>query len=226
MFDKNKPTVPITECIRCGTCCEKGGPSFHLEDMPLIEKGIILTKHLYTIRAGELSYDNIKERILPAATDIIKIKGQKDLWTCFYFDENQNACRIYKFRPLECRALKCWDTRDIEEMYSKNRLTRQDLIATVEGLWDLIEEHHGRCSYAKLQKLLGVLDGGKNHQALKDISFMVRYDMEIRSLAVQKGGLDPEMTYFLFGRPLQDTIRMYGFRIVQNNENYRLIPEK
>jgi Fe-S-cluster containining protein len=36
----------ITKCIRCGTCCKKGGPSFHLEDKMLIEKGIILSKYL------------------------------------------------------------------------------------------------------------------------------------------------------------------------------------
>jgi Fe-S-cluster containining protein len=223
--NKKTQTGPITACIRCGTCCQKGGPSLHIEDKPLIEKRRILIKHLYTIREGELSYDNIQERRLPAATDIIKVKGRKDSWTCRFLDENQNQCRIYKFRPAECRALKCWDTRDIEEMYSKNRLTRQDLIATVEGLWDLIEEHQRRCSYETLQNLLSALDGGKNNKALEDISFMVRYDMEIRSLAVEKGGLDPEMTDFLFGRPLKDTVRMYGFKIVQNDDNYQLIPE-
>ena len=50
---------PISECVRCGTCCGKGGPAFHHEDKMLIEQGIILSKHLYTIRAGEPVYDNV-----------------------------------------------------------------------------------------------------------------------------------------------------------------------
>ncbi|MGD8449723.1 MAG: YkgJ family cysteine cluster protein, partial [Desulfobacterales bacterium] len=91
----------ITQCLRCGTCCKKGGPSFHLEDKILIEKGIILSKYLYTIRKGELFYDNIKECILPAVSDIIKIKGQEESWTCIFFNEKESACTIYDNRPLE-----------------------------------------------------------------------------------------------------------------------------
>ena len=126
-----KHTRPITKCIRCGTCCEKGGPSLHLADKKLIENGTILLKCLYTIRKGELSYDNIKGYLVPAATDIIKIKGQKGSWTCFFYNPSENSCQIYASRPLECRVLKCWDTREIKKIYSQNRLTRQDLIAGV-----------------------------------------------------------------------------------------------
>ena len=160
-MSKIKSTTPITECIRCGTCCKKGGPSFHLEDKMLIEKGIILLKYLYTIREGEMTYDNIKECLVPAASDIIKIKGHKDSLACVFFDENENECTIYDNRPLECRVLKCWDTREIEEVYSKNRLTRKDFIVTIEGLWDLIEDHQARCSYEKLKSFLNALKENK-----------------------------------------------------------------
>ena len=45
----------ITECIRCGTLLQKRrSVFFNLEDKVLIEKGIILSKYLYTIRQGEL----------------------------------------------------------------------------------------------------------------------------------------------------------------------------
>ena len=50
----------ISECKRCGTCCKKGGPCFHVEDKMLIEKGVILIKYLYTIRKGEPAYDKIR----------------------------------------------------------------------------------------------------------------------------------------------------------------------
>lgn len=214
----------ITECIRCGTCCKKGGPSFHLEDKVLIEKGIILSKYLYTIREGELCYDNIKESILPAASDIIKIKGQKDSVTCIFFNEKENECTIYDNRPVECRALKCWDTREIENIYSKNRLTRKDLISTIEGLWDLVEDHQRRCSYETLKFFIDALNKDKKDEALKGIFDIIEYDAQIRELVVQKGDLDPEMTDFIFGRPITETIRMYGFKIIKQDDNYRLIP--
>ena len=214
----------ITECIRCGTCCKKGGPSFHLEDKVLIEKGIILSKYLYTIREGELCYDNVKESILPAASDIIKIKGQKDSVTCIFFNEKENECTIYDNRPVECRALKCWDTREIENIYSKNRLTRKDLISTIEGLWDLVEDHQRRCSYETLKFFIDALNKDKKDEALKGIFDIIEYDAQIRELVVQKGDLDPEMTDFIFGRPITETIRMYGFKIIKQNDNYRLIP--
>ena len=214
----------ITHCIRCGTCCKKGGPSFHLEDKLLIEKGIILSKYLYTIREGELFYDNIKESILPAVSDIIKIKGQKDSWTCIFFNEKENECTIYDNRPLECRALKCWDTREIEKIYSKNRLTRRDLLSTIEGLWDLIEDHQKRCSYEKLNLFINILKKDNKNEALKGTLDIIEYDAQIRELVVKKGGLDPEMTDFIFGRPITETIRMYGFKIKKQDDNYRLIP--
>jgi len=214
----------ITKCIRCGTCCKKGGPSFHLEDKMLIEKGIILSKYLYTIREDELCYDNVKESILPAASDIIKIKGQKDSITCIFFNEKENECTIYGNRPLECKALKCWDTRKIESIYSKNRLTRKDLLSTIEGLWNLIEDHQKRCSHETLKLFIDALDKNKKDEVLNGILDIIKYDAQTRKLVAQKGGLDPEITDFIFGRPITETIRIYGFKIIKQNDNYGLIP--
>jgi len=221
---KIKQDPGITECSRCGTCCKKGGPCFHLEDKILIEKGIILSKYLYTIREHELCYDNVKDSILPATSDIIKIKSQKESLACIFFNEKKNECTVYDNRPLECRALKCWDTRKIEKIYSKNRLTRKDLISTIEGLWDLIGDHQKRCSYEKLTLFIDILKKDKKDKALKGILDIIKYDAQIRELVVQKGGLDPEMTYFIFGRPITETIRMYGIKIIKQDDNYRLIP--
>jgi Fe-S-cluster containining protein len=220
---KIKTDPGITECRRCGTCCKKGGPCFHIEDKMLIEKGIILSKYLYTVRKHELCYDNVKSSILPAASDIIKIKAPKDSLTCIFFNEKENECTIYDNRPLECRALKCWDTREIEKIYSKNRLTRKDLLSNVEGLWDLIEDHQKRCSYEKLTLYIESFKKHKKDKALKGILDIIKYDAQIRELVVQKGGLDPEMTDFIFGRPITETIRIFGFKLKKKNENYLLI---
>ena len=209
--------TPISECIRCGTCCKKGGPSFHIEDKYLIEKGIILSKYLYTIRKGEPAYDNVKEHILPAATDIIKIKGKKGSLACIFFYKKNNNCRIYEKRPIECKVLKCWDTEEIEKLYSKNRLTRKDLLSKVNGLWDLIEDHHSHCSYEKIKRLVEIINKDKKNtlEGLKDI---IWYDTHFRLLIAEKGKIEPEMVDFLFGRPLTETIKMFGFKELRLND--------
>ena len=120
---------PIDACIRCGTCCTKGGPGFHHADKALIEKGVIHSRYLYTIRKGELAYDNVMQCLAPVADDVIKLKGRDESWICIYYDEDQKACEIYDSRPLECRALQCWDTQPLEAIYDKNRLTRKDLVS-------------------------------------------------------------------------------------------------
>ncbi|MBW2590374.1 MAG: YkgJ family cysteine cluster protein [Deltaproteobacteria bacterium] len=205
-----KQNARITECIRCGTCCEKGGPSFHLADKHLIDKGIILSKHLFTIRKGELAYDNVREELLPLPSELIKIKGKNDSSTCIFFNESEKICEIYKNRPVECKALKCWDTREIEKIYSKNRLTRKDLLSDIEGLWGLVKDHQSRCSYEKIKKMLQKQDNSKN-AIKKEILEIIRYDTQIRHLVVEKGGMDSEILDFLFGRPLTVTIKSFGF---------------
>ena len=205
-----KQNARITECIRCGTCCKKGGPSFHFADKLLIDKGINLSKHLFTIRKGELAYDNVKQELLPLSSELIKIKGKNDSGTCVFFNESEKKCEIYKNRPVECKALKCWDTREIEKIYSNNRLTRKDLLFDIEGLWELVKDHQSRCSYEKIKKILQKQDSSKN-AIQKEILEIIRYDTQIRNLVVKKGGMDSEILDFLFGRPLTVTIKSFGF---------------
>ena len=219
-----EPDTATTECRRCGTCCKKGGPSFHLEDKGLVEKGTILSKHLYTIRKGEPCFDNVKGSVSPASTDIIKIKGHKGSWTCFFFDPVTHQCTIYDTRPLECRVLKCWDTREIEKIYAKDRLTRKDLISDIEGLWNLVEGHQKQCSYDVITLLIDALNTGKKQDALKGIFEIIEHDIKIRELVVRKAGLESDLTDFLFGRPITETIKMYGLKIEKDGERYRLVP--
>lgn len=221
-----KPGTTISECIRCGTCCEKGGPCFHIEDRMLIEKGKIPSKYLYTIRKGELAHDNVKGCLKPVDSDIIKIKGKKDSWTCIFFDEVKKGCTIYDDRPLECRALKCWDARELEQIYADTRLTRKDLVSEVKGLWDLIQEHQARCDYEKIRNLIKDLADGKRAGTRRELLEIINYDAEIRKLVVARGGLDPELLDFLFGRPLTETLGGYGIKIHQEGKKIVWTGEK
>ena len=105
--------------------------------------------------------------------------------------------------------MKCWDTREIEAIYAKDRLTRKDLLSDIEGLWELVKDHQSRCSYEKIKKMLQ--KQGNNKGAMqKEIVEMIRYDTQLRHLVVKKGGMDCEILDFLFGRPLTVTIKSFG----------------
>ena len=215
---KNSPAIPNSECIRCGTCCKKGGPCLHIEDQMLIEKGKIPSKHLYTLRRGEMAHDNVKGCLKPVESDIIKIKGKNGSWTCLFFDEVNNRCTIYEVRPLECRALKCWNTRRIEKIYAKTRLTRRHILAGVQGLWDLIEDHQSRCDYQHIQQLIKDLAGRNQKQARRKLEEILRYDVEIRKLVVSRGGMDADLLDFLFGRSLSKTIENFGVKVLRDGK--------
>ncbi len=210
-------------CIRCGVCCEKGGPTFHAEDQRLIDKGFIHTRHLYTIRKGEMVHDNVRSLVMPSTGEMIKIKGVEGSWQCAFFQEEDKACRIYTHRPQECRVLKCWDPAELLAMYEKSRLRRKELLSGIAGLWDLVEAHEQQCSYAGLKMSLEDVGGSSEQTAIKAVLSMVRYDQEVRRLVVSQGGVAPDMTDFLFGRPLDKTIEQFGYGVRQRDSRFSLV---
>lgn len=212
---KDRSSQAKTHCIRCGTCCEKGGPSFHIKDRRLIEDGVIHTRYLYTIRKGELVHDNVQGRIKPAESDIIKIKGKTPAWECVFLHKKDQSCAIYDHRPLECRLLKCWDTQEIEAVYERDRLTRRDILAGIKGLWELIEEHEKQCGHAALNRSIQDLHGAFSKQARTVITDAVHYDRAIRQLVLENGNVTADMIDFLFGRPLTVTLKSAGIDMDQ-----------
>ncbi len=207
-------------CIRCGTCCKKGGPCFHIDDKFLIETGKIPAKYLYTIRKGERVFDNIKGVFIRASQDIIKIKGTNGSRACCFYDPGAGECKIYDIRPKECRILKCWDTREIEKLYDQNRLTRKDLLENVDGLWDIIRDHHKRCDYMIIENLTASILGDEKEKSFKKLREIIQYDMEIRSLVKKQSKTEDDMTEFLFGRPLVATIDTFGIRIRKKEDKF------
>ncbi len=198
------------ECARCGTCCRKEGPAFHRRDRGLIESGAIQLKDIFTIRKGELARDNVRGELIPTPSDILKIKGRKGSWTCMFFKEKENACAIYRSRPLECRILKCWDTRELRDIYDKDRLTRKDLLVDVEGTWEIIEDHEKRCSHDEIRRLAEAILAEKNDEDIQALRHIIRYDFHIRDIMTSRAKMDPGMMDFLLGRPLTDTIHTLG----------------
>lgn len=195
-----------TGCQRCGKCCEKGGPAFHTEDRFLIETGVIPLKYLFIIRKGAPANDNVKGGIVQAVSDIIKIKGEKGAWSCIFFDKKTKTCTIYTDRPLECRTLECWNPKNLEIIYEKNRLTRKDLLSGIEGLWELVQDHSRQCSFKIINQLLEDIRKNRTPESLEKIRFIISYDDQIRKLTIEKAKLDPDLLDFVFGIPLSEIL--------------------
>jgi Fe-S-cluster containining protein len=217
MIAQTNATKVVTHCKKCGTCCRKGGPALHLEDKALADSGKIPLKHLLTFRQGEPVYDNVTGTIAPAVTDIVKIKGIHDRTAlCVLYDAASKGCTIYRQRPAECKALQCWDTREIEKIYATRRLTRRHLLSGVKGLWELVEDHQEQCDYAYIAELAGKIRRARQAEAVeKELLELVRYDRHLRQVTLEQGHFDPGILEFLFGRPLSFTIGLFQLRITR-----------
>ncbi len=210
MLTPNPRPATIDQCQRCGICCQKGGPALHKEDAPLIERGAIPAKNLFTLRKGEMAVDNVRGYAAPLEDEIIKIKGRDGSWACCFYDTITHACRIYDARPVECRVLACWDTAEIEKMYAQDRLKRQDLLGSISGLWEIVQTHEQRCSYQKIETWIQQIAGDDNAAVKTALNEMVAYDRHLRSLTIEKSGIDPALLDFLFGRPLSETLATHN----------------
>jgi len=137
-----------------------------------------------------------------------------------FFEEKDKSCSKYDHRPLECRLLKCWDTREIEAVYEKDRLTREDILAGIEGLWELIVAHEKHCDHAAINRALQDLHGTLGKQAQMVLTNAIQYDNAVRQLVLENGNVEPEMIDFIFGRPLTVTLKAAGYTIQHNGEVY------
>lgn len=175
-----------------------------MADKPLVLDGTIALSRLFTIRRGEVVYDNVADRLICTDAELIKIKTQPGRSACVFLSAAGADCHIYSRRPLECRRLRCWDTRAVANIYRRQRLTRRHLVADVAGLWELICEHDARCDYFHIQRLFEK-NGGTAMES-DEIQEIIAYDYHLRRLVIQKGGLASSADAFLFGRPLHVTL--------------------
>ena len=211
-------------CIRCGTCCLKGGPTLHREDAGLFSKGILKIADVYTLRRGEIVRD-IDDTLKTLEGEIIKIKAQdENCWTCMFYHEQQKACKIYKDRPTECRALKCWDLRDLKEVMASPHLQRKDLISPRDGLLRIMDVHEQRCAYNILKSCVKKLKGPNSDKEVEMILDLLQYDQCMRPLLTEKLKIPPRAMDFYFGRPLRTTIRMFGLSVRQQDDHFVLMP--
>lgn len=201
------------ECKRCGTCCEKGGPVLHVDDMAFLKKGIVSMDQLQVIRKGELAFNPFKELVEPVPLEMIKLASGES-WECPFHQKIKgcSGCEIHTNRPMECRLLKCWDTKDIQAVTYNDCLSRFDLLGLDNDIRAELLEHENRCSYSELWRLIsGVTraDAG----SLKPVQRILSTDLEIHQKLVADFHLNLQQELFYCGQPMFRVIREEAFSV-------------
>jgi Fe-S-cluster containining protein len=212
-----------THCIRCGTCCLKGGPTLHSEDASLFARGILKREEVYTLRRGEVVRDT-DDNPMVLQEEMIKIKGEGRGWSCVFYDEEFRECGIYDARPAECRALKCWDLKDIKEVMARPLLQRRDLLDPDDDLLKIVAAHERKCSYGILESAVRDLMGPHPENAVEIVLELLHYDHYLRPLVTERLKVPASTLDFLLGRPLTVTIAMFGLMVRQEDGDFILMP--
>ncbi len=210
------PAAIQTQCKRCGECCRKGSPTLHVKDSNLIKNKTLTYADLYTIRKGELVYNNIEDELITIDIELIKIKEKEGSRVCFYLKEETNECTIYENRPVQCRAFECWNTDKLLEAFAEEKISREPLVEGDKTIRQIVEEHDEKCSYLILKELFARIQKGDDLVA--SVLDILRYDTQIRPFLREKLGIPEDFMPLLLGRPLVDTIIMFGY-VVEHDED-------
>ncbi len=211
-----------TNCDRCGDCCRKGSPSLMKEDLNLFVLGILSYENTYTIRPNEPVISIEDNSTYESYVELIKINDKGLSTACFFYD-NEEGCTIYEKRPIQCRKYICWDHSDVIIGLQQNALNRADIFGSVEVVMEIIKKHEEKCSYEKLSRAFERLSSNKE-EAIEDIIDMLQYDTYIRPFIEERLNIPKEATNLILGRPLIETINVFGFKVVKEGEDYILLP--
>lgn len=210
-------------CERCGECCINGSPTLHLSDLKLFEDNIITLNDVYSLRKGELVYDNVGEELDFLKEEMIKVKEVPNSKTCTFYDPDSKGCAIYETRPLQCVYFECWNPKKFMETLSEEKLSRDDLFYRVPALKEIIAAHEKKCSYNKLGELFEKTQEG-SEEAADEILESLQYDTTMRPFINGKLNVPFESMDIIFGRPLISALTMYGYKVEMDKDgNYCLM---
>ena len=186
----------------------------------MLANGVLTTVELVTVRAGEPAHDPLQDKVVPAAAEFIKIKGQGGSWSCRFFEAEANSCRIYRQRPLECNLLFCRDTAPLAEVIGKDLLSRKDLLAEDDPVLLLIDRLEEECPCKRVNELL--VETISADEQIKQLTSLVRRDLAIRQAFINHFPDRQSEELFLFGRPLFLVLAPYGFQLVESDGGLNL----
>ena len=211
---RNAVARTIHSCVRCGTCCMKGGPTLHHEDKSVLLSGHVGHEHLVTIREGETVYNPVSGKSEPVSREIIKVREKGKDWTCYFYDGKENSCAIYGERFLECRLLRCWDPSGLISVIGKDTIVRADIINMGDPIMTVIEAHERECSCREFEDLISaVIRGKRETEARAKLGELICKDISMRSYSISELGLKPEFELFIFGRRLSELLKGRGLSV-------------
>jgi len=168
----------------------------------LIQEGVIKPSQLVTIRKREIAWHPKEQQVISLPVELIKIKAIAGEKQCIFYDSRLNSCMIYQHRPVSCQAFRCWDTKDAEDMFLKNTLSRQDIFARSQSIIELIEAYEG---HFDLERIFQIIHAGQDAGSIieADIKFRVKFSAML-------GISEDELLLFL-GRPVKVILEaVYG----------------
>lgn len=212
------------QCVQCGTCCRKGGPTLHHQDTDLLKKGTVNYQQLITIRTGETAYNPLSDKAAPIRQELVKISGTGGDWTCLFLNQAENSCSIYDHRPLECRLLACWDPTELLAVINKGTIVRTDIINPADPIAGIIAMHERQCSVDQVNTLVNKIRQQAAGQAehLAEINALVARDLAIRADAAKRFGLSVGAEMFVLGRPLFQILAGPRFSIQEDQDGLHL----
>jgi len=167
-----------------------------------------------TLRQGETVREDISGGLDELKKEIVKVAGQEQSFVCGFYDRTLSSCRIHVNRPAECRALFCENTTAIRKMYSRERLTRADIMDTGGALWELIAFHDQAFPATMAVSLARKASVGQR-QARESLLELAETEGHFRRTFLEKTGTTPEELDFYFGRSLARICSPFGLRLTR-----------
>jgi len=214
-----------TECLRCGICCQKGGPALHGQDLALVRSGKLPWEDLITIRRGELAYNPLTDRVEPVLQELVKIRGTGQEWCCCYYEPASKGCSIYGNRPMACGVLQCWQPEATLALIGQDLLSRLDLLEEGDPFRSLVLDHERDCpcpDMGEVEKSLAVND----ESVLRSLETLANSDFAFRNRVVQEYNLSLANELFLFGRPLFQLLQAFGVVVFESSQGLKLTMKK
>lgn len=212
--------MPI--CVRCGVCCERGGPTLTLDDLPLVQSEEIPWTALLTLRAGEPVHSHATGDAFFLTEEKIKIRERTGIKSCVLYDRNEKRCRIHKHKPLQCRAQACWDPTLAEQQAAEQPLQRRHIFEGVGPILELIDEHERRCSFEDFRKALTTLEQTRGEN-IDDILNILAFDEHVREFTEEHLGLPEAVMDLIFGQPLRARVRLFGLHVIEGEDGSRTL---
>lgn len=220
---KNRPNEK-TGCIKCGNCCTGGTPVLLKEDLPLFMSGALSYDSVYAVREGEIVRAYGRGEPYESSRELIKLREKEGAAECVFF-KGDAGCGIYENRPAQCRIYKCWALDENLTGLEEKRLTRKELLNSIETILQVIERHEEKCSYRRLSGAVERLAKGGD-DAVEDIVEILQYDTYARPFLEEKFNIPSGAMDLILGRPLINTINEFGIKVEKQGEEYILSPVK